>query len=116
MIRPGIEIYNLIGNYTNLATRSKGTPEFDLLIKILMGDVSDNIPSVFPKVGPKTAYKIANMSKRDRDAWLTAKGNECFDQYKRNELLVSFVHIPKELCTLFNNNNTYTFNNAYINA
>ena len=32
-------------------------PKNDLLIKILMGDTSDNIPSVFPKCGIKTAQK-----------------------------------------------------------
>jgi DNA polymerase-1 len=52
-----IDLYNL--TYKNIAESksSTGNAEDDLEIKIIMGDISDNIPSVFPKCGPKTAQK-----------------------------------------------------------
>ena len=52
-----IDLYNL--TYKNIAESksSTGNAEDDLEIKIIMGDNSDNIPSVFPKCGPKTALK-----------------------------------------------------------
>ena len=70
-------------------------------IKILMGDVSDNIPPICAKVGPKTAFKIANMSHEDRSAWIKAKGPACVAQYNTNTLLVSFASIPEDLAQAF---------------
>ena len=52
-----VDLYNL--TYKNIAESksSTGNPKDDLEIKIIMGDSSDNIPSAFPKCGPKTALK-----------------------------------------------------------
>jgi 5'-3' exonuclease len=52
-----VNIYNLA--FKNIAENksSTGNAAADLEIKIIMGDTSDNIPSVFPKCGPKTAQK-----------------------------------------------------------
>ena len=52
-----VDLYNL--TYKNIAENknSTGNPDDDLEIKIIMGDTSDNIPSVFPKCGFKTALK-----------------------------------------------------------
>jgi 5'-3' exonuclease len=109
--KEGVSIYNLQGKGTDLATRSKGTPELDLLIKILMGDVSDNISPVWPKVGPKTALKVASMSLQDREQWLRSKGQACVDQFVVNERLVSFACIPEELTVDFFNKYTFVFEN-----
>lgn len=35
----------------NLSICSEGDPDKDLFIKIILGDKSDNIPSVFTRVG-----------------------------------------------------------------
>ena len=104
----GIKIFNLIGNGVNLETRSKGTPEYDLLLKIISGDTSDNINAIAPKIGPKTAAKIANMTETERNAWITAKGPACVAAYENNKRLVDFRNIPEELKATFYS--TYTFN------
>lgn len=65
----------------------------DLRIKILMGDTSDNIPSVFPKCGIKTAQKcIADEAFFQKKM---ADNPTYYAQYQLNESLVNFDHIPK---------------------
>jgi len=95
-----VHLYNLA--YKNIAT-SKGTsgkPETDLKIKIIMGDISDNIPSVFPKCGPKTAQKCI-----DDPAFflkkMSEKPEEYQKQYELNQLLVDFNNIPDYLQSEF---------------
>jgi 5'-3' exonuclease len=61
-----------------------------------MGDSSDNIPSIFPKCGPKTAKKCI-----DDPIYFQKKMSENLEeyqkQYKLNQLLVNFENIPYEL-------------------
>lgn len=90
-----VQIFNL--SYKNL--KSTGDPQKDLAIKILMGDQSDNIPSVFPKCGEKTAIKCFE----DED-YLNKKINdnpEYKKQYELNQQLVNFDNIPSELSDEF---------------
>lgn len=66
-----------------------------MMMKLLLGDVSDNIPKVFDKVGPKKALKLIH----DKEA-LKAKLKEnqaSAKQYKMNKQLICFLEIPKEL-------------------
>ena len=66
-----------------------------LMMKILLGDVSDNIPKVFDKVGPKKALRLIH----DNTA-LKAKLKEnqaSAKQFKMNKQLICFSEIPKEL-------------------
>ena len=66
-----------------------------LMMKILLGDVSDNIPKVFDKVGPKKALKLIHDN-----AALKAKLKEnqaSAKQFKMNKQLICFSEIPKEL-------------------
>jgi 5'-3' exonuclease len=68
-----------------------------------MGDISDNIPSVFPKCGPKTALKYyedqVEFQKKlnSSDAFMS--------QYNTNKKIVDFNEIPvllqNEFFTLF---------------
>ena len=70
----------------------------DLEIKIIMGDTSDNIPSVFPKCGPKTAQKCIDdpeFFKKKMDK------QEYHAQYELNKQLVNFDNIPEELVMEF---------------
>ena len=65
------------------------------MMKILLGDVSDNIPKVFDKVGPKKALKLIHDN-----AALKAKLKEnqaSAKQFKMNKQLICFSEIPKEL-------------------
>lgn len=94
-----VKIFNLM--YKNIADSksSTGDAQTDLLIKIIMGDVSDNIPSVFPKCGFKTALKCVQDN-----AYFEKKmagKPEYIEQYKRNENLVSFQCIPQHLVEEF---------------
>lgn len=92
-------------DYLQLATY--GTKFFDLkfkqlfedagglICKILTGDKVDNIPSVFPKCGPKTALKCKNdpiYLKQQLDK------HNAHEKYKLNETLMSFDCIPEQYC------------------
>ena len=94
-----VNLYTL--TYKNLAEgkTSTGNAENDLKIKILMGDKSDNIPSVFPKCGLKTAQKCIE----DEEFLKNKMGNnqEYYNQYELNKKLVSFSEIPSELIEEF---------------
>ena len=95
-----VEIYNLA--YKNISENksSTGNAINDLKLKILMGDISDNIPSVFPGCGLKTAQKCI-----DNPDYFAKKMNENHDeymkQYKLNEELVNFDFIPENLVNEF---------------
>jgi len=96
-----VNLYNLA--FKNIAENksSTGNPKHDLEIKIIMGDTSDNIPSVFPKCGPKTALKCIQdeeFFKKKMDSYHTSQ-----EQYKLNKKLIDFNEIPCEL-----KNNFYT--------
>jgi 5'-3' exonuclease len=87
-----VQLYTL--GYKNLADgkNASGIAKNDLKIKILMGDTSDNIPSVFPKCGFKTAQKCIE----DDEFFKKKMANNTlyYEQYKLNEHLVSFDKIP----------------------
>ena len=92
-------LYNL--SFKNIAENksSTGNPQTDLEIKIIMGDTSDNIPSAFPKCGPKTAQKCV-----EDPAFFKKKMDdkpEYYAQYELNKKLVSFENIPEDLVTEF---------------
>ena len=94
-----VKLYNLA--FKNIAENksSTGNPKEDLEIKIIMGDISDNIPSVFPKCGPQTAKKCIDdpefFKKKMSD-------NEAYyKQYELNKKLVDFNNIPEELVKEF---------------
>jgi 5'-3' exonuclease len=94
-----VDLYNL--TYKNIAESksSTGNAEDDLEIKIIMGDNSDNIPSVFPKCGPKTALKCI-----ENPEFFQQKLNENPEykaQYELNKKLVNFNCIPENLVEEF---------------
>ena len=89
-----VHLYTL--TYKNLAEgkTATGNAKDDLKIKILMGDASDNIPSVFPKCGLKTAIKCI-----EDEEFLKKKMDnnpQYYNQYKLNEQLISFDNIPEQ--------------------
>lgn len=63
--------------------------------KIIMGDKSDNIPSIARKIGEKTSAKLAI----DREALesLFVRVPSAKAQYELNKLLISFESIPDDL-------------------
>jgi 5'-3' exonuclease len=96
-----VQIYNLAYKKLTEQKSSTGNPECDLFCKILMGDPSDNIPSVFPKCGPKTAIKYFN------DKELLKKKLQESETYRTtydlNNKIIDFNNIPEDLIEEFMN-------------
>ena len=87
-----VDLFTL--TYKNLADgkTATGNAKDDLNIKILMGDTSDNIPSVFPKCGLKTAQKCIEDEEFFKKKM--ADNPVYYEQYRLNEQLVNFDKIP----------------------
>lgn len=95
-----VDLYNL--TFKNIAEKSSiGDPKKDLELKIIMGDTSDNIPSVFPKCGPKTAIKCIEDEEFFKKKM--ADNPDFYKQYELNKILVNFENIPSELVCEFMN-------------
>lgn len=94
-----VNIFNLA--FKNIAEKntSTGDAKRDLEIKIIMGDTSDNIPSVFPKCGPKTAQKCIEDPEFFKKKM--AGNPDYFKQYELNKKIVDFNNIPEELVNEF---------------
>ena len=98
LVEPRVSVYDL--GFKNIAKQksSHGDAATDLFCKIVMGDPSDNIPSVFKKCGPVTALRCF----KDRDSFhARLKKEEAEEKYKLNSLLVDFNNIPENLVHQF---------------
>lgn len=87
-----VHIYALTYKKLTDDKTATGNAEHDLKIKIIMGDKSDNIPSVFPKCGLKTAQKCIENEEFFKKKM--ADNPVYYEQYRLNEQLVSFDKIP----------------------
>ncbi len=67
-------------------------PQNELILKIILGDKGDNIPSLKKGVGIKTAQKILDD---DLHKWLDEQ--HLNERYEENTKLISFDCIPKDL-------------------
>ena len=99
LIRENVHIYNLAFKNLKDSKIFTGNPVKDLKIKTIMGDVSDNIPSVFPKCGIKTAIKCIEDPEYFKKKMCDKV--EYYEQYLLNDTLVSFDKIPEELVNEF---------------
>ena len=79
----------------DLSSRLSCTPETYLLIKIIMGDKSDNIPSVFPKCGEKKAQQLAEDAQMLNDR--LTKNEDFRQRFELNSLLIDTTKIPDEI-------------------
>jgi len=88
-----VAIYDL--GFRELACQksSVGDPVKDLMIKILMGDVSDGIKPVFEKCGFKTALKCVENNEFYEFKKMKIKDFE--EKYKLNNKLINFDCIPQ---------------------
>jgi 5'-3' exonuclease len=63
-------------------------------LKVIMGDKSDNIPSIQKKIGEKTAFQLCQnpdaLQERLKDA-------DCRTVYERNRKLIMFEEIPETI-------------------
>lgn len=64
-------------------------------LKAIMGDKGDNINSIFPRCGPKTAMNLLNDMKALKEVFMNKP--EAFETYKRNLTLVDLTKIPIEI-------------------
>jgi len=79
----------------DLTEKSCGDPQKDLLKKIIQGDSSDNINSVFEKCGAKTTQKyIDNM---DMFYEKIEKDPKAKKKFEFNKLLIDFNNIPEDI-------------------
>lgn len=94
-----VQLYSL--SFKNLADQKSSfkNAQCDLFCKILTGDPSDNIPSVFPKCGPKTALKYFNDPELFKKK--LAESELWQQQYERNKQLIDFNSIPQTLVDEF---------------
>ena len=67
-----------------------------LLTKLLMGDKSDNLPSVFDRCGPKTAYKLVKSPVKLRSR-LVESGSHGLRLMDINRRLIDCNKIPLEI-------------------
>jgi len=94
LVEPRVKIYNLA--YKNIAEEksSFGDAKKNLFCKIVMGDSSDNITSVFAKCGPKTAIKCFSDPEYFESK---LKKADAYKKYELNRLLIDFNSIPNDL-------------------
>jgi 5'-3' exonuclease len=94
-----VQIFNLAFKKLTEQKSCSKDPICDLFCKIVSGDISDNIPSVFPKCGPKTALKYFGnkelFEKKLQESELFQK------QYEINQRIIDFNFIPEKLVNEF---------------
>ena len=108
LAEPRVHIYNLGFKKITDQKSSTGSAECDLFCKIVMGDISDNIPSVFPKCGPKTALKY--YENKEEFQKRLESSNAFIAQYNINKKIVDFNEIPRLLTNEFFTNNAAVIN------
>jgi 5'-3' exonuclease len=94
-----VKIFNL--KYKDI-TESKNCfkdAEKDLFCKIVAGDKSDCIPSVFKKCGIKTAEKYWND--KDKFNKKLEEDIDAMEQYHLNKIIIDFDNIPYNLVMEF---------------
>lgn len=100
-----------------MAFKKSDDPQKGLQIKILMGDKGDNIPSVKPRVGEKTAEKLINdpvllkemfndqtPSYTQKDGTIVTMGDEYKEKFKLNTALIDLSRIPDVLTNALKKN------------
>lgn len=76
-----------------------GECEDKLRLKIIVGDKSDNIPSIFPKSRKEVNLKTRKMVKESKEFMekFFEENPEIEKKYKLNEKLIDFNKIPKKI-------------------
>ena len=102
LAEPRVHLYNLTFKKLTDQKSSTNDPKCDLFCKIVTGDPSDNIGSVFPKCGPKTALKY--FANRELFEEKLNSSSDFQKKYELNSTLVDFNNIPLTLVDEFMNN------------
>jgi len=90
-----VKLYDLKFKSLTANKNWHGDPQKDLFCKIVAGDKSDNIPSVFSRCGLKTAAKY--YMNRAEFIRKLSEVEGAKERYERNTILIDFKHIPKNL-------------------
>lgn len=103
-----IKIFDL--SFNNIAEKksSFGDAATNLFCKIVMGDTSDNISSIFKKCGPKTAIKCWQDPKYFEER---LKKEDSQKKFEKNQLIIDFNYIPVVYINAF-----YTKYSEMLNA
>ena len=89
-----VKLINLKYKYLTDSKKWSGDPKKDLFCKIVIGDKSDDIPSIFKRCGPKTAEKYyENPELFEKQL----KKENAYDNFERNKKLIDFNEIPEKL-------------------
>jgi 5'-3' exonuclease len=94
-----VHLYNMGFKKLTDQKSCTGNASCDLFCKIVTGDSSDNIPSVFPKCGPKTALKY--FENRELFEKKLQESEVFQKQYELNKTIVDFNYIPEALVNEF---------------
>jgi 5'-3' exonuclease len=80
-------------------TGKKEDSEDKLKLKIIMGDKSDNIPSIFPKSRSEVSLKTRKLVKESSEELqkFLKENKTAKIQYQLNEKLIDFTKIPNEI-------------------
>jgi len=93
LIQENVTLVNM--KNVDLKPRLAYEPDIYLRIKIIMGDKSDNIPSVFPKCGEKKAQLLAEDF--DLLEEKLSKSPEFRERFELNTLLIDTTKIPEDI-------------------
>jgi 5'-3' exonuclease len=74
----------------------KYNPKISLMIKIIGGDKSDNIPPIAPKIGKKNIIELASSSELLND-YLKKSSDEVRNNYETNNKMIDLSMIPHEI-------------------
>jgi 5'-3' exonuclease len=105
-----IKLINLKYKYLTDSKKWSGDRKKDLFCKIVMGDKSDDIPSIFKKCGPKTAEKYYENSELFKKQ---LEKEDAYERYEKNKKLIDFNEIPQELVSEFRKYPLYPLHALY---
>jgi len=91
MYSNNVKIFNM--QLKDLSLKINYNPAIELLLKIIMGDKSDNIPKIQAGMRKDNALKIALMSEDDRIKYLTL--HNMLDNFNLNKNLIDLDEIPE---------------------
>lgn len=94
LLKPGLHIYDLKYKSIKESKKYTGDARQDLFCKIVMGDKSDNIPSIFPKCGLKTAIKCYEDPIFFQEKLKQFPNSK--ELFERNTQVIDFNFIPSD--------------------
>jgi 5'-3' exonuclease len=101
---PGIELINLKFKKLTDSKNCFQNPQKDLFCKIVMGDKSDGIKSIFNKCGIKTASKCYDNPELFKEK---LEKENAYERFLLNKKIIDFNEIPKNMIEEFHQQHTF---------